>query len=158
MLIWNDLAGGDGDYCAILVAFNSILQMVLYAPFAIFYINVIKSPDSDADAVTVSYSVVAQSVAVFLGTHPYFSTENRTNSNRHPTRCRSSDTINIITHPRPRPLPASLYQLHLPPLPHRSPLHRHNPLRLPRPQRCKPNHPRPARRSPSHLLFCHHIS
>ena len=67
VLVWNDLAGGDGDYCAILVAFNSILQMVLYAPFAIFYINVVKSPNSDVHAITVSYSVVAQSVAVFLG-------------------------------------------------------------------------------------------
>jgi len=70
VLVWNDLAGGDGDYCAILVAFNSILQMVLYAPFAIFYINVVKSPNSDTDDITVSYSVVAQSVAVFLGISP----------------------------------------------------------------------------------------
>src|SRR5271156_2778179 len=67
VLVWNDLAGGDGDYCAVLVAFNSLLQMVLYAPFAIFYINVVRSPSSDTDNITVRYSVVAQSVAVFLG-------------------------------------------------------------------------------------------
>jgi arsenite transporter len=64
-LVWNELAGGDGDYCAILVAFNSILQMILYAPFAIFYINVLDP--SRPFTVSVSYSVVAQSVAVFLG-------------------------------------------------------------------------------------------
>lgn len=29
VLIWTDLAGGDGDYCAVLVAFNSLLQIVL---------------------------------------------------------------------------------------------------------------------------------
>ena len=65
--MWNDLAGGDGDYCAILVAFNSLLQMVLYAPFAIFYINVVRPPSQPSESVTVSYSVVARSVAVFLG-------------------------------------------------------------------------------------------
>src|SRR5271169_6183948 len=68
VLVWNDLAGGDGDYCAILVAFNSMLQMVLYAPLAIFFINVLRPSQSASKNVTVSYSVVARSVAVFLGT------------------------------------------------------------------------------------------
>jgi ACR3 family arsenite transporter len=64
VLIWTDLAKGDGDYCAVLVAFNSILQIVLFAPFAVFYIKIVShSPD----AVTVGYSKVATSVAVFLG-------------------------------------------------------------------------------------------
>merc|ERR1711881_377960 len=62
VLIWNGLAGGDDEYCAILVAVNSILQMVLYAPLAILFIRVF----GDGDA-TVSYEVVAKSVAVFLG-------------------------------------------------------------------------------------------
>jgi arsenite transporter len=70
VLVWNDLAGGDGDYCAILVAFNSLLQMVLYAPFAIFYINVVRPPSQASENVVVSYSVVARSVAVFLGIPP----------------------------------------------------------------------------------------
>lgn len=64
VLIWTDLAGGDGDYCAVLVAFNSILQIVLFAPFAVFYLRVI-SHDVDDDA--VHYSTVAKSVGVFLG-------------------------------------------------------------------------------------------
>lgn len=64
VLIWNDLAGGDGDYCAVLVAFNSILQIVLFAPFAIFYINIVSR---SRNKVAVSYSKVATSVAVFLG-------------------------------------------------------------------------------------------
>lgn len=64
VLIWTDLAGGDTDYCAVLVAFNSMLQIVLFAPMAIFYVNVI---GHSGDAVNVSYSVVATSVAVFLG-------------------------------------------------------------------------------------------
>lgn len=64
VLIWTGLAGGDGQYCAILVAINSILQMVLYAPLAIFFINIISGAES---TITVSYSTVATSVAVFLG-------------------------------------------------------------------------------------------
>jgi arsenite transporter len=62
VLIWTGLAGGDNEYCAILVAINSILQMVFFAPLAILFLRVI----SGADA-TVSYDIVAKSVAVFLG-------------------------------------------------------------------------------------------
>lgn len=64
VLIWNGLAGGDSEYCAILVAINSILQMVLYAPMSVFFIRVISGEADDTD---VSYSIVARSVAVFLG-------------------------------------------------------------------------------------------
>lgn len=64
VLIWNDLAGGDGDYCAILVAVNSILQMVLYAPLAVFYLRVVSR---SKETITVDYSTVAKSVAIFLG-------------------------------------------------------------------------------------------
>ncbi|KAL7924461.1 membrane protein [Trichoderma austrokoningii] len=63
VLIWNALAGGNHDYCAILVAVNSILQMVLFAPLAIFFVRVISHEDVGA----ISYSVVATSVAAFLG-------------------------------------------------------------------------------------------
>ncbi|KAF2494149.1 arsenical-resistance protein ACR3 [Lophium mytilinum] len=64
VLIWTDLAHGDGDYCAVLVAFNSILQIVLFAPFAVFYIKIVSR---SSNAVTVGYGKVATSVAVFLG-------------------------------------------------------------------------------------------
>ncbi|KAH6608444.1 arsenical-resistance [Trichoderma cornu-damae] len=64
VLIWNGLAGGNNDYCAILVAVNSILQIVLFAPLAIFFIRVISHEE---DVAPISYSVVATSVAVFLG-------------------------------------------------------------------------------------------
>jgi len=63
VLIWTDLAKGDGDYCAVLVAFNSILQIVLFAPLALFYIRIVSHENSE----NVSYRLVAQSVAVFLG-------------------------------------------------------------------------------------------
>ena len=64
VLIWTDLAGGDNEYCAILVAINSILQIVLYAPLAILFLKVVSHADS---GITVSYTTVATSVAVFLG-------------------------------------------------------------------------------------------
>lgn len=63
VLIWTGLAGGDEEYCAILVAVNSVLQMVLYAPLAILFVQVISREDYQG----VSYSLVAQSVGVFLG-------------------------------------------------------------------------------------------
>ena len=66
VLIWTDLAGGDGDYCAVLVAFNSILQIVLFAPLAVFYVQVVSgdpAPHSNGGL----YSTCATSVAVFLG-------------------------------------------------------------------------------------------
>ena len=66
VLIWTDLAGGDGDYCAVLVAVNSILQIVLFAPLALFYIEVVSHTNA-TELVDIDYSNVAQSVAVFLG-------------------------------------------------------------------------------------------
>ncbi len=68
VLIWTDLAGGDGNYCAVLVAFNSILQIVLFAPLAVFYIKIVSHSQ---DEVAVNYAEVATSVAVFLGKKPF---------------------------------------------------------------------------------------
>lgn len=64
VLVWTDLAKGDTDYCAVLVAVNSVLQMVLFAPLALFYIKVVSK---DGDTHGLNYGLVARSVAVFLG-------------------------------------------------------------------------------------------
>lgn len=64
VLIWTDLAGGDMDYCAMLVAVNSLLQIVLFAPLAVFFIRVVSRSEN---TVPIDYSTVAQSVAAFLG-------------------------------------------------------------------------------------------
>lgn len=64
VLIWTGLAGGDNEYCAILVAINSLLQMILFAPLALLFINVI---GGSAESVHVEYATVAKSVGVFLG-------------------------------------------------------------------------------------------
>ncbi|KAK0655757.1 arsenical-resistance protein [Cercophora newfieldiana] len=65
VLIWNNLAGGNGDYCAILVAVNSLLQIVLFAPISLLFLRVF-SPHPTAMN-DISYSTVATSVGVFLG-------------------------------------------------------------------------------------------
>ncbi|PYH40450.1 arsenic resistance protein [Aspergillus saccharolyticus JOP 1030-1] len=62
VLIWTGLAGGDSEYCAILVAVNSLLQMVLFAPMGVLFIQVISG-----DRIAFQYSTAAKSVAVFLG-------------------------------------------------------------------------------------------
>ncbi|PBP28358.1 Arsenite resistance protein ArsB [Diplocarpon rosae] len=64
VLIWTGLAGGDNEYCAILVAINSLLQIVLYAPLALLFIKVISGEEGTMD---IEYATVAKSVAVFLG-------------------------------------------------------------------------------------------
>lgn len=62
VLIWNQLARGDGDYCAILVVINSILQIILYSPYALLFINIIGEKGSTE--VHVSYGSVAISVLI----------------------------------------------------------------------------------------------
>lgn len=64
VLVWTGLAGGDNEYCAILVAINSLLQIVLFAPLAVLFISVISHAPQD---VSVQYAPVAKSVGVFLG-------------------------------------------------------------------------------------------
>lgn len=66
VLIWTDLAQGDGDYCAVLVAFNSLLQIVLFAPLAVFYVQVVSRDEASAISGSL-YKDAATSVAVFLG-------------------------------------------------------------------------------------------
>lgn len=63
VMVWNEIAGGDHNLCAILVLINSILQIVLYAPYQMFFCYVITSNKGSM----ISYSIVAKSVAFFLG-------------------------------------------------------------------------------------------
>ncbi|KAK3069763.1 arsenicals resistance [Teratosphaeriaceae sp. CCFEE 6253] len=64
VLIWTGLAGGDSQYCAILVAINSVLQMILYAPLALLFIKLLSR---SSNPIAISYGTVATSVGVFLG-------------------------------------------------------------------------------------------
>jgi hypothetical protein len=62
VLVWNQLAKGDGNYCAILVVVNSILQIILYSPYALLFINVIGG--GSHSGLHVSYGNVAISVLI----------------------------------------------------------------------------------------------
>lgn len=66
VLIWNQLAKGDAELCAILVALNSVLQMVLYSPYSLFFLKVVSNQYQDG-AVTVDFWTVCKSVLLFLG-------------------------------------------------------------------------------------------
>jgi len=69
VLIWNLMAGGDNEYCAILVAINSVMQILLYSIEAWFYVTVLSSIVSPGGGSVVAVSIldIAKSVFVFLG-------------------------------------------------------------------------------------------
>ncbi|KAF5345712.1 hypothetical protein D9758_013063 [Tetrapyrgos nigripes] len=41
VMIWNEIARGDREFCAVLVVINSVLQIVLYSPYAVLFVNII---------------------------------------------------------------------------------------------------------------------
>lgn len=63
VMIWNQLAHGDNDYCAILVIYNSILQIILYSPMSVFFVNVI----SGESTFKLEYGKTAIAVLIYLG-------------------------------------------------------------------------------------------
>ena len=69
VLVWNMLARGDNDYAAVLVALNSIFQMLMFSVLGYFFISVL-SPHlgrTDAQALDISMWDIARSVLIFLG-------------------------------------------------------------------------------------------
>jgi ACR3 family arsenite transporter len=68
VLIWNMLAGGDGEYCAVLVALNSIFQIIMYSPLAYFYLAVVPGwLGAEGTVVDIGMWDIAKSVLIFLG-------------------------------------------------------------------------------------------
>ena len=68
VLVWNQLASGDADYAAVLVALNAIFQIVAYAGLAVFYLNVLPAwLGLQGQSIAVDVGTVAASVGIFLG-------------------------------------------------------------------------------------------
>jgi ACR3 family arsenite transporter len=68
VLIWNMLAGGDSEYCAVLVALNSIFQIVMYSPLAYLFLVVVPGWFGiEGTAVNIEMGDIAKSVLIFLG-------------------------------------------------------------------------------------------